>query len=89
MKPVARKNDLVVKEITGEFFIHDLQNKKAICLNPTSAYVWQKCDGKKESGEIAEEMRNELGVPVSEKLVSFALNFLSTELLLENNHQFV
>ena len=84
MKPIARKNDLEIKEITGEIFINDLRNKKAICLNPTSAYVWQKCDGKKETGEIAEEMRKELGVPVSERLVSYALAFLSTEHLLEN-----
>ena len=84
MKPIARKKGLEIREITGELFINDLQNKKAICLNPTSAYVWRKCDGKKESGEIAEEMRKELGVPVSENLVSYALNFLSTEHLLEN-----
>ena len=53
MKPIARKSDLLIEEDTGELFIHDLRNANAICLNPTSAYVWQKCDGKKESSEIA------------------------------------
>ncbi len=88
MKPIARRNDLVVKEVTGELFINDLRNEKAICLNPTSAYVWQKCDGRKGSDEIAEEMQNELGVPVSERLVSFVIDFLSTEHLLENYQRF-
>ncbi len=86
---MARKNDLVVKEITGELFIHDLKHEKAICLNPTSAYVWQKCDGKKEIDEIAAEMREELGLPVSEKLVFHAVNRLLAERLLENKRQFI
>lgn len=84
MKPIARRNDLVVKEITGELFIQDLRHEKAICLNPTSAYVWQKCDGRKDMNEIAAEMRQELGLPVSENLVLFSLKFLSSEHLLEN-----
>ncbi|MEZ5427695.1 MAG: PqqD family protein [Pyrinomonadaceae bacterium] len=88
MKPIARKNDLEIKEDTGELFIRDLRNSKAICLNPTSAYVWQKCDGRKDTDEIAKEMQEELGVPVSEDLVSLALDRLSSARLLEFNPQF-
>ncbi len=88
MKPIARRNDLEVREITGELFIQDLRYEKAICLNPTSAYVWQKCDGKKDTNEIAAEMQRELGLPVSENLVLFSLNFLSAERLLENYPSF-
>ncbi|MEP7037501.1 MAG: PqqD family protein [Acidobacteriota bacterium] len=88
MKPIARRNDLVIKEVTGELFIQDLKYEKAVCLNPTSAYVWQKCDGKKDTHEIATEMRRELGLPVSENLVLFSLNFLSAEHLLENYSSF-
>ncbi len=88
MKPIARRSDLLIQEDTGELFIHDLRNANAICLNPTSAYVWQKCDGKKESSEIALEMQAELGVPVSEKLVAYAIDRLSSECLLEFIPQF-
>ena len=88
MKPIARRNDLVIKEETGELFIKDLINANAICLNPTSAYVWQKCDGSKEPEEIAREMREELGVPVSETLVSLAIDRLSADHLLEFAPQF-
>jgi hypothetical protein len=83
MKPIARKNDLVIQEETGELFIKDLRNANAICLSPTSAYVWQKCDGNRETHEIAIEMERELGVPVSDNLVSFAIDHLSEQLLVE------
>ena len=88
MKPIARMNGLEIKEDTGELFIRDLLNANAVCLNPTSAYVWQKCDGKKEPDDIAKEMGEELGVPVSETLVSLAIHRLSADHLVEFAPQF-
>lgn len=88
MKPIARRNNLVVQRDTGELFIEDLVNHKNIHLNPTSAYVWEKCDGRHETFEIAEEMENELGVTVSENVVLLALNRLNAEKLLEPVNQF-
>ncbi len=82
MKPIARKNDLVIQKDTGELFIEDLVSKKSIYLNPTSAYVWEKCDGCKNEAEIAKEMGKELGVSVSEKVVRMAFNKLSEESLI-------
>ena len=82
MKPVARKNDLVVQKDTGELYIEDLLSRKLIYLNPTSAFVWEKCDGNKEPNEIADEMGRELGVKVSEGVVTMALQKLSQESLL-------
>lgn len=88
MKPVARRNHLVVQHDTGELLIEDLLNRKQIKLNPTSAYVWEKCDGRHETYEIAEEMEYELGVSVSESVVLMALNYLYSEKLLEPLNQF-
>jgi len=88
MKPIARRNNLVVQRDTGELFIEDLVNQKSIYLNPTSAYVWEKCDGRHETYEIAEEMESELGVSVSENVVLMALNRLHSEKLLEPVNQF-
>jgi hypothetical protein len=88
MKPVARKNNLAVQRDTGELLIEDLLNHKQIKLNPTSAYVWEKCDGRHETFEIAEEMENELGVSVSENVVLMALNRLYSEKLLEPVNHF-
>ena len=83
MKPTARKENLRVKRETGELLIEDLANENQIHLNPTSAYVWEKCDGKKDANEIALEMQRELGMTVSEKVVSLALRKLSRNRLLE------
>ena len=88
MKPIARRNDLLVQRDTGELFIEDLLNRKHIRLNPTSAYVWERCDGNKETYEIAAEMADELGVSVSESVVLMALNHLYYERLLEPAGQF-
>ena len=88
MKPIARRNDLLVQRDTPELFIEDLLNRKHIRLNPTSAYVWERCDGKKETYEIAAEMADELGVSVSEGVVLMALNHLYYERLLEPAAQF-
>lgn len=83
MKPIARKDNLKVKQDTGELFIEDVLNAKFIHLNPTSAYVWEKCDGQHEPVEIAREMGQELGVSVSEKVVSMAIDKLSKEKLVD------
>ncbi|NNE68630.1 MAG: PqqD family protein [Pyrinomonadaceae bacterium] len=79
MKPKARRENLKVKQDTGELFIEDVLNAKYIHLNPTSAYVWEKCDGNHEPVEIAQEMGRELGVSVSEKVVAMAIDKLSKE----------
>lgn len=81
MKPVARRNDLVVKRDTGELFIEDVLNSKYIYLNPTSAYVWEKCDGERDATQIAQEMGSDLGVSVSEKVVQMAVQRLMGERL--------
>lgn len=83
MKPIARTNDLIIKRDTGELYIEDILNHNLIHLNPTSAYVWEKCDGNKDTQQIAAEMGSELGVSVSENVILQALNRLQGVMLLE------
>lgn len=84
MKPIARKDDLVIQEVGGEILVYDLRTNKAICLNQTSALVWQNCDGNKNTFEIAENMEKKLGNAVNEDLVWFAVKQLEREKLLDN-----
>jgi len=70
-----------VKRDTGELFIEDVLNSKYIYLNPTSAYVWEKCDGERDATQIAQEMGSDLGVSVSEKVVQMAVQRLMGERL--------
>jgi hypothetical protein len=88
MKPIARKDDLVIQEMGGEILVYDLRTNKAICLNQTSALVWQNCDGKKDALEIAESIEKQLGASVKEDLVWFAINQLKDERLLENGNNY-
>lgn len=70
-----------MKRDTGELFIEDVLNSKYIYLNPTSAYVWEKCDGERDATQIAQEMGSDLGVSVSEKVVQMAVQRLMGERL--------
>lgn len=88
MKPIARKDDLVIQEMEGEILVYDLRTDRAICLNQTSALVWQNCDGKKNTLEIAGNLEKELGAPIKEELVRFAISQLKEEELLENKEDF-
>lgn len=86
MKPLARKDNLVIQEVGGEILVYDLNTNKAICLNQTSALVWQNCDGEKNALEIAKSIEKELGSNVNEDFVWFAVNQLDKEnLLLEDS----
>lgn len=88
MKPVARKDDLVIQEMGGEILVYDLRTNKAICLNQTSALVWQNCDGTKDALEIAQSIEKQLGSSVNEDFVWFAVNQLRQEKLLENQEKY-
>ena len=84
MKPKARKEDLVVKRDTGELYIEDMTNESEIHLNPVSAYVWEKCDGERDTEAIALEMERELGMKISEKVVAMAVTKLLDNNLIED-----
>ncbi|MEO6588017.1 MAG: PqqD family protein [Pyrinomonadaceae bacterium] len=86
MKPIARKDDLVIQEVGGEILVYDLRTNKAICLNQTSALVWQNCDGKKNAIEIATDIEKKLGSNVNEDFVWFAVNQLQKENLLDEEN---
>jgi Coenzyme PQQ synthesis protein D (PqqD) len=83
MKPIARQEDLSIRRNTGELYIHDLKHEAYICLNPTTAYVWEKCDGRHDKQDIAQAMESELGVKVSEGLINSTLDLLVAERLIE------
>jgi hypothetical protein len=83
--PLARTKELVVQQSDNELLIYDLRRNKAICLNETSALVWELCDGKHSVSEISDEMSKRLKVLVSEELVWLALDQFKKDRLLEND----
>jgi len=82
-KPVARKQGLVIQELPDEVLVYDLERDRAHCLNETAAFVWQRCDGRNSTAQIALTLGNQLNCEVDEKIVWLALDQLGRNHLLE------
>ena len=54
--PLSRQDNIVIQELRDEVLIYDLAKNKALCLNQTSAKVWQECDGTKSVSEISKTL---------------------------------
>jgi len=81
---LARNEELVVQELPDEVLVYDLKSHKAHCLNKTSAFIWNHCDGQTTADEIAKLMEKEFQTPVSQDAVWFALDKLGKADLLQN-----
>jgi len=81
---LARTEELVVQESGDELLIYDLRINKAICLNQTSATIWQNCDGNTDTREIAAKLAKRHGGLVKEELIMLAIDQLNENGLLEN-----
>jgi hypothetical protein len=75
-KPLARKAGLVIQELPDEVLVYDLDRDRAHCLNQTAAFVWQHCDGRTSTVEIARSLSQKVNASVDEKVVLFAINQL-------------
>jgi hypothetical protein len=82
-KPVARKQGLVIQELPDEVLVYDLDRDRAHCLNPTAAFVWQRCNGKNTTAQIARTLGREFDCAVDEKIVWLALDQLGKNHLLD------
>ena len=83
VKPVARKNDLVIQESDNEVLVYDLVTNKASCLNETAAFVWQSCNGSNGIADIAKALGRKTDQAVNDDLVWLAIDELSKHKLLE------
>ena len=81
--PRARKAGLVVKGLNDEVLVYDLERDKAHSLNPSAAFIWKKCNGRRSVAEVAQALSREFKVPADEQTVWLALDQLSKFNLLE------
>ncbi len=81
--PRARKDGLVVKRLDDEVLVYDLERDKAHSLNSIAAFIWQKCNGRRTVGAVAEALGKEFKVPAEQQTVWLALDQLSKFNLLE------
>jgi hypothetical protein len=83
MKPVARRNGLVVRDLAEEVVVYDLERHEAHCLNRTAAVVFRGADGRRSVGDLAALLHADAG-PEAEGLVEMALGQLGDARLLES-----
>jgi hypothetical protein len=80
--PQAQSHNLVIQELNGELLIYNLETHKALCLNETSALVWQACDGTKSVAELSQEVGKKLKAKIDEDFIWLALDTLKKDNLL-------
>ncbi len=81
--PKARIKEIVVQSFENEVLVYDLSSNKAHHLNKTISTVWEHCDGKTTTKEIAEILSKELKTKIEEDFVWIALDELNKVNLLE------
>jgi hypothetical protein len=84
LKPLARLEEIVVREVGNEVLVYDLRKSKAYCLTESAAFIWNNCDGNNSVEQIREKVREKFGSEVSKEFVLLALEELNREGLLEN-----
>jgi hypothetical protein len=82
--PLMRTERLVIDELPDEVLVYDLDHDQAHCLNKTVALVWQHCDGRTASAEIAQRLQDELQAHCPEDYVWLALRQLKKINLLDD-----
>ncbi len=83
--PVARRKNLIVKELPDETLIYDLDSDEAHCLNQTAALVWKNCDGETTVPALCGLLELEASSPVAPEVVWLALDQLYKFRLLEQS----
>jgi coenzyme PQQ synthesis protein D (PqqD) len=81
--PEARREGLVVQELSGEMLVYDRQRNKAHCLNSTAALVWGYCDGTTSVSQIARAIEGRINAPVDDDLIWLGVEQLSKSHLLQ------
>ena len=82
LMPEARKEGLIVQEMSDEVLVYDRDRSKAHCLNSTAALVWQYCDGKTPVSQIARAIEGKINVSVDEDIVWLGVEQLNKSNLL-------
>ena len=84
--PLARHDDLVVEHLGDEVLVYDMTSDRAHCLNATAALVWQNCDGLTSVDQLGQLLEERLHCQGGEQLAGLALQQLSRNRLLAEEH---
>lgn len=74
--PLARTEQLIVKEVDDEVLVYDLKTDRAHCLNRTAGLVWKNCNGTTTIVDIAKSIESETGQTLDSHVIWLALDEL-------------
>jgi len=83
MKPVARRDGVLIRELSGELLVYEQGPHRAHCLNRTAATVFTKADGSRSVADLARLLAPEADPAESEAVVEETLARLAEAGLLE------
>ena len=83
--PLARRERLLIEDLSDEVLVYDLDRKKAHCLNQTAALIWNHCDGKTSLEEMAVILQQRSEVKVDHDVVWYGLDQLRRARLIEES----
>jgi hypothetical protein len=73
------REHLSIQQIGTETLVYDERRHLAFCLNGSSSVIWHLANGERSIAQISQAASLELGTPISEELVSFALKELQKD----------
>ena len=85
--PIARNTDLTVESLPSETVVYDHQRNCIHCLNQSTSFIWQRCDGQTTIEGMAARLP-EAGLPADPDIVRRALKQLNRAHLLTDQSGF-
>lgn len=85
IKPKIINSNIVVQEFEKELLLYDLITNKAFCLNETSAFIWQLCDGTNSTTEISRQLSKHFKANLDENFVWLAIEQFKRDGLLDES----
>ena len=73
IRPRARTDRLVTRDLGDELLVYDLERHRAYCLNQMALQVFRLCDGETTIPTMAHRIGNALGNPVDERAIRLGL----------------
>ncbi len=83
VRPLRLQQGITTQRVGNEILLYDERRHQAFCLNPTSACVWDHCDGEHTIAQLAAAATRSLDASIGEDLVSLALEDFRRDGLLE------
>jgi hypothetical protein len=84
IRPRARTNRLVTRDLDDELLVYDLDRHKAYCLNRIAMQVFRHCDGETTIPDMARRIGEAVSMPVSEDVIRLSLARLEKAHLLDS-----